>query len=95
MPPVPVAAEDDAAADWELEFPPFPPVAFPPLPPFTNSLPSYAIILIAASMMEEDGITIWVGYAVAVAAMVYLGLVAGALRGVFIAIYHFFQHWFG
>jgi len=34
---------------------------FPPLPPFTNSLPCYALILIAASMMEEDGILIWIG----------------------------------
>ena len=34
----------------------------PPVIPFTNSFPSYAIIFIAVSMMEEDGLLIWVGY---------------------------------
>src|SRR5262245_58266282 len=31
----------------------------PPVIPFTNSFPSYAIILVAVSMMEEDGVLIW------------------------------------
>jgi len=46
-----------------------------PSPPFffTNSFPSYAIILIAVSMMEEDGLTIWLGYVVALATVVYFG----------------------
>jgi hypothetical protein len=46
-----------------------------PSPPFygTNALPSYAIILIAASMMEEDGLLIWLGYAAALATIVYFG----------------------
>ena len=35
-------------------------VPFPPLPPFTNSLPCYSIILLAVSMMEKDGVTIWI-----------------------------------
>jgi hypothetical protein len=53
---------------------------FPPLPPFTNTLPCYALILIAASVMEEDGLLIWVGYGVAIGAVVYLGFIAAALR---------------
>lgn len=43
-----------------------------PLPiPGTNLLPSYAIVLLAASMMEEDGRMIWVGYAVAAFTVLY------------------------
>jgi hypothetical protein len=51
----------------------------PPLPPFTNAFPSYAIILIAASMMEEDGIMIWAGYAVSLGTIIYFGLWAGVI----------------
>jgi hypothetical protein len=51
----------------------------PPIPPFTNAFPSYAIILVAASMMEEDGIMIWVGYAVSMATVTYFGLWAGVI----------------
>jgi hypothetical protein len=47
---------------------------FPPLPPLTNALPCYCIILLAASMMEEDGVTIWVAYALSFGTVVYLGL---------------------
>jgi len=52
---------------------------FPPIVLFTNSLPSYAIILIAVSVMEEDGVTIWLGYAAVVATLVYFGLMGGVL----------------
>lgn len=52
---------------------------FPPLVPFTNSLPSYAIILIAVSVMEEDGVTIWLGYLAVVATLIYFGLMGGVL----------------
>jgi hypothetical protein len=47
---------------------------FPPLPPLTNALPCYCIILLAASMMEEDGVTIWYGYALSLGTMVYLAV---------------------
>jgi hypothetical protein len=49
-----------------------------PIPPiilFTNSFPSYAIILIAVSMMEEDGVTIWFGYAMALITVAFFGLI--------------------
>jgi hypothetical protein len=47
---------------------------FPPLPPATNSLPCYCIILLAVSMMEEDGVTIWFAYALSLGTVIYLGL---------------------
>lgn len=51
-------------------------VPFPPLVFFTNSLPSYAILLIAASMMEEDGVLVWFGYGAALVTVVYFALLA-------------------
>jgi hypothetical protein len=65
---------------------------FPPFPPFTNSLPTYAIILVAASMMEEDGLTIWFGYALAVGTVIYLGLVIEGLEFIFLKAYHALVH---
>jgi hypothetical protein len=53
-----------------------------PIPPvvlFTNSLPSYAIILIAISIMEEDGVTIWLGYAAVLGTLLYFGLMGGLI----------------
>jgi hypothetical protein len=46
-----------------------------PSPPFffTNSFPSYTIILLALSMMERDGLTIWLGYAAAAGTLAYFG----------------------
>jgi hypothetical protein len=52
---------------------------FPPIVLFTNSLPSYAIILIAVSIMEEDGAVIWLGYAMTAITVVYFGLMGGVL----------------
>lgn len=37
----------------------------PPLIPLSNTLPAYAILFLALSMMEEDGVLIWVAYGVA------------------------------
>lgn len=52
-----------------------------PLPPFpflgSNALPGYAIILMAASMMEEDGALIWTAYAACLANLVYFSLLGG------------------
>ncbi len=61
---------------------------FPPFPPFTNSLPAYAIIFLAASMMEEDGVLIWAGYAVSVGAAVYIFMILSVLEAAFLRIYH-------
>ena len=52
-----------------------------PSPPFffSNSLPAYAIILIAASMMEEDGVLIWIAYAMVLVNVIFFALVGGAI----------------
>lgn len=52
-----------------------------PAPPFffSNSLPAYAIILLAASVMEEDGLLIGLGYAAAVANVVFFTLIGGGI----------------
>jgi hypothetical protein len=60
---------------------------FPGIPPFTNSLPAYVIILLAASMMEEDGVLIWFAYASGIGALVYLGSIAAVLKTIAIKMY--------
>ena len=65
---------------------------FPPLPPFTNSLPCYSIILLAVSMMEEDGVTIWIAYAVSAGTIVYLVIMAQVLQHAFVKAVHFMNH---
>jgi hypothetical protein len=52
-----------------------------PSPPFfgSNALPSYAIILLALSMMEEDGVMIWVSYLASAVACGYFVLLAGLI----------------
>lgn len=66
---------------------------FPPLPPLTNSLPCYSIILLAVSMMEEDGITIWIAYAVSFGTVVYLGFIAGAIQKAFVKAFRMIHYW--
>ena len=51
----------------------------PPVVLFTNSLPSYAIILLAVGIMEEDGVTVWLGYVMALATIVYFALMGGVV----------------
>jgi len=52
----------------------------PPIIPFTNTFPACAIIVIAASVMEEDGVMIWLGYAAAAFTVVYLMVLGGAVE---------------
>jgi hypothetical protein len=65
----------------------------PPVIPFSNSFPAYAIIVLAASTMEEDGITIWVGYALALGTVIYLALFAGVVIGFFVKYYEQIKAW--
>lgn len=51
----------------------------PPVVPFSNSLPSWGIILLAFATMEKDGMMIWVGYVLAVTAFIYVGLITGVV----------------
>lgn len=66
---------------------------FPPLPPLTNALPCYCIILLAVSMMEEDGVTIWFAYALSLGTGVYLVLIIGVLETVATEAWKFLQRW--
>jgi hypothetical protein len=66
---------------------------FPPFPPLTNALPCYSIILLAVSMMEEDGITIWIAYVVSLGTAIYLFAIIGVLEQALLHGYHAFRHW--
>jgi len=65
-----------------------------PAPPFffSNSIPSYAIILLAASMMEEDGVLIWYGYALVLANLIFFGLIGRAIAELIIHTWHALSH---
>jgi hypothetical protein len=51
----------------------------PPIMPFSNAFPAYAIILLSAALMEEDGATIWIAYGACVGTLVYFGLFLGVI----------------
>jgi hypothetical protein len=52
-----------------------------PSPPFfgSNAFPSYAIILLAVAMMEEDGVMIWFGYLASLATVAYFAAWGGVI----------------
>jgi len=52
-----------------------------PSPPFfgSNTLPSYALILLAVSMMEGDGVMIWAGYLATLVAVGYFVVLGDVL----------------
>jgi hypothetical protein len=67
-----------------------------PLPfivPLTNTLPSYAILLLSLSMMEEDGAMIWAGYAVALGTVAYFSACAGAILQLWQRYYEPMTQW--
>jgi hypothetical protein len=66
---------------------------FPPLPPLTNALPCYSIILLAVSMMEEDGVTIWFAYALTLGTIIYLVAIIGFLETAVMGGWKAFQRW--
>ena len=66
---------------------------FPTFIPFSNTLPCYALILIAASMMEEDGLLIWLGYAVSIGTVVYFVLLGEVIGKFFVAYYARTMQW--
>lgn len=51
----------------------------PPMLPFTNSLPCWAIIVMALAIMEADGVLIFLGYAIALGTLIYLVFFAGII----------------
>lgn len=64
----------------------------PPIPPFTNMFPGYAIILLAASMMEEDGLLIWAGYAATLGTTIYFVVCARMIATHFTKWFHGLMH---
>ncbi len=65
-----------------------------PAPPFflTNSIPSYAIILLAAAMMEEDGVLLWFGYLAVALNLIFFSLIGGAIWQVLLKLWESFSH---
>ena len=66
---------------------------FPPLPPLTNALPCYSIILLAAAMMEEDGVLIWIAYGFCLGTTIYLGLVLEVIEVAVVRVWHTVHLW--
>lgn len=46
------------------------------LVPFSNTLPAFAILLLAVGMSQRDGVVVLAGYAMIVATLVYFGVLA-------------------
>lgn len=52
-----------------------------PLPPFilfSNVVPGFALVLICVSMMEEDGVLIWLGYLGVIGNVIYFGILTAS-----------------
>jgi hypothetical protein len=60
-----------------------------PSPPFffSNSIPSYGIVVLSASMMEEDGVLIWVGYGLVIVNLIFFSLIGTAVLELFLRAY--------
>ena len=61
----------------------------------TNPLPAYSIILVAAAVMEADGVLIWFGYALSLATVVFFLSIAGVIVQFFETIFRAVQHFAG
>ncbi|MDB6039789.1 MAG: Exopolysaccharide synthesis ExoD [Verrucomicrobiales bacterium] len=66
---------------------------FPPVVPFSNSLPAVSIVLLALSMMEEDGVLIWAGYISSLITTIYLASTTGLMIHFFTRILGAFFRW--
>jgi hypothetical protein len=64
----------------------------PPTIPLSNMLPSYAIILLSFSMMEEDGWLIWLAYFVTAGTLIYLAAMMVIEGGAIVALYTKYFH---
>src|SRR6516164_9818711 len=62
-----------------------------PLPvPFSNSIPAYAVVLLAVGMMESDGLFVLLGHVTAVATWAFIGLATVLTVGGFQKLLDFF-----
>ena len=50
----------------------------PPLIPFSNTIPAFAVLFLAAGMIERDGLLVLIGHCVNVAAWIYFSLMFAA-----------------
>lgn len=70
----------------------------PPTIPLSNMLPSYAIIVLSISLMEEDGWLIWAGYAMSLGTLAYLTIMtiiqAEAIVVLYTKYFHRIIEWF-
>jgi len=65
-----------------------------PSPPFlgSNTLPSYAIILLALAIMEEDGVMIWFAYLASIVSVAYFGFFGGLITTYIAKWFHALMH---
>ncbi len=63
----------------------------PPIIPLSNLAPAVGIILIAASMMEEDGLVIWFGYGATLAALAYISFLFVVQYALIVKLWHRFS----
>ena len=62
-----------------------------PLPiPFSNSIPAWAVVLLAIGMMEKDGLCVLLGHLTAVATWIFIGLTSVFAVGSFQRLLDFF-----
>jgi len=62
-----------------------------PLPvPFSNSIPAYAVVLLALGMMENDGLCVLLGHLTAIATWAFIGLTSVFAVGGFQRLLDFF-----
>ncbi len=67
-----------------------------PLPPtilFSNFIPAIGVLLVAASMMEEDGMVIWLGYVATIASAIYLTIMIGLHLELLLRFIRTSTHW--
>jgi hypothetical protein len=64
----------------------------PPTIPCSNLIPAAALILISLSMAEEDGRTIWLGYAAIFGSTAYLTTMIWLQSVAFLKLWHRIQH---
>lgn len=55
-----------------------------PLPiPFSNSIPAWAVVLLAVGMMEKDGLCVLLGHLAVVGSWVFIGVTSISAIGAF------------
>ena len=62
----------------------------PPLIPFSNTIPAFAVLFLAAGMIERDGLLVLIGHCVNIAAWIYFSVMfAAAGHGIHVLWQHY------